>query len=44
MQEATHRVVQNGDLVAFDTDLVGPFGYLTDISHTYLCGDRPATG
>lgn len=43
MQEATHRIVENGDLVAFDTDLVGPFGYLTDISRTYLCGDRPAT-
>ena len=43
MQEATHRVVDNGDLLAFDTDLVGPFGYLTDISRTYLCGDRPAT-
>lgn len=39
MQEATHRVVEDGDLVAFDTDLVGPFGYLTDISRTYLCGD-----
>lgn len=34
MQEATHRVVQNGDLVAFDNDLVGPFGYLTDITRT----------
>ncbi|GAB2764417.1 Xaa-Pro peptidase family protein [Streptomyces bullii] len=44
MQEATHRVVHDGDLVAFDTDLVGPFGYLTDISRTYLCGDRQATG
>jgi Xaa-Pro aminopeptidase len=43
MQEASHRVVENGDLVAFDTDLVGPFGYLTDISRTYLCGDRPAS-
>jgi Xaa-Pro dipeptidase len=43
MQEATHRVVENGDLVAFDTDLVGPFGYLTDISRTYLCGDRSGT-
>jgi Xaa-Pro dipeptidase len=42
MQEATHRVVEDGDLVAFDTDLVGPHGYLTDISRTYLCGDRPA--
>ncbi|MCW2768347.1 MAG: aminopeptidase family protein [Nocardioides sp.] len=44
MQEASHRVVEDGDLVAFDTDLVGPFGYLTDISRTYLCGDRPASG
>lgn len=43
MQEASHRVVEDGDVVAFDTDLVGPFGYLTDISRTYLCGDRPAT-
>jgi Xaa-Pro dipeptidase len=39
MQEATDRVVQDGDPVAFDTDLVGPHGYLTDISRTYLCGD-----
>ncbi len=43
MQEATNRVVRDGDLVAFDTDLVGQFGYLTDISRTYLCGDAPAT-
>jgi Xaa-Pro aminopeptidase len=39
MQEATGRVVRNGEPVAFDTDLVGPHGYLTDISRTYLCGD-----
>jgi Xaa-Pro dipeptidase len=43
MQEASRRVVESGDVVAFDTDLVGPFGYLTDISRTYLCGDRQAT-
>lgn len=43
MQEATDRVVQSGDLVAFDTDLVGPFGYLTDISRTYFCGDGDPT-
>ncbi len=41
MQEASDREVQQGDLVAFDTDLVGEHGYLTDISRTYLCGDRP---
>lgn len=34
---------RDGDLVAFDTDLVGPFGYLTDVSHTYLCGIREPT-
>jgi len=40
MQEATGRVVRDGELVAFDTDLVGRNGYLTDVSRTYLCGDR----
>jgi Xaa-Pro dipeptidase len=39
MQEASARVVSDGEPVAFDTDLVGPYGYLTDISRTYLCGD-----
>jgi Xaa-Pro dipeptidase len=39
MQEASDRVVRDGEPVAFDTDLVGPHGYLTDISRTYVCGD-----
>ena len=43
MQEATHRVVRDGELVAFDTDLVGERWYLTDVSRTYLCGDRRPT-
>jgi Xaa-Pro aminopeptidase len=43
MQEATDRVVEDGDLVAFDTDLVGARGYLTDVSRTYLCGERRPT-
>lgn len=43
MQEATDRVVLDGDLVAFDTDLVGRDGYLTDVSRTYLCGERAAS-
>jgi Xaa-Pro dipeptidase len=43
MQEATHRVVEGGELVALDTDLVGEFGYLTDISRTYISGDRRGT-
>ena len=40
-QEAGSRVLQAGDLVAFDTDTVGFAGYCTDFSRTYLCGDRP---
>src|SRR6202044_1900652 len=41
MQEVTRRVVADGDLVAFDTDLVGEDGYLSDVSRTYLCGSTP---
>ncbi len=38
LQEATDRVVQAGELVAFDTDMIGPFGYCADISRTWFCG------
>ena len=37
-QEATPRAMQAGELVAFDTDMVGPFGYCADVSRTWLCG------
>ncbi|MEO1194305.1 MAG: Xaa-Pro peptidase family protein [Pseudomonadota bacterium] len=37
-QEASDRVIRAGELVAFDTDLIGPFGYCSDISRTYHCG------
>lgn len=41
-QECSSRIVEAGDLVAFDTDLIGPYGYCSDISRTWLCGDgRP---
>ena len=39
-QESGFRVIQDGDLLSFDTDLIGPFGYCADISRTFLCGDR----
>lgn len=38
LQEASSRRVEEGDLVAFDTDMVGPFGYFADISRTVFCG------
>jgi Xaa-Pro dipeptidase len=43
MKECSSRVIQNGDLLCFDTDLIGPNGYLADISRTWLMGDRRAT-
>lgn len=38
--EAGTRKVRPNDLVAIDTDMVGPDGYLCDISRTFLCGER----
>lgn len=38
LQEAVLRPVEAGDLVAFDTDMVGPYGYFADISRTMFCG------
>ena len=40
-QEATGRAIQVSDLVPFDTDMIGPFGYCADISRTFLCGGVP---
>ena len=31
-----------GDLVAIDTDMIGPECYVCDISRTFLCGERPS--
>ena len=42
-QECGPRVIQNGDLVAFDTDLIGVYGYCVDLSRTWLCGDDAPT-
>jgi Xaa-Pro aminopeptidase len=36
-------VIETGDLVAFDTDLIGPYGFCADISRTWLCGDGKPT-
>ena len=42
-QEASARVIEDGDIVAFDTDLVGAYGMCCDISRTWLCGSgRPS--
>lgn len=42
-QECSSRIIENGDFVAFDTDLIGTYGICVDISRTWLCGDKPPT-
>jgi Xaa-Pro aminopeptidase len=42
-QECGNRVIEAGDLVAFDTDMIGPLGYLADISRTWVCPGKAPT-
>ncbi|WP_027857873.1 dimethylsulfonioproprionate lyase DddP [Marinobacterium jannaschii] len=42
-QECGPRVVQEGELLAFDTDLIGPYGICADLSRTWLIGDGEPT-
>ncbi len=44
LQEAGSKLVRPGDLVAVDTDMIGPEGYGCDISRTFLCGDVASAG
>ena len=42
-QETGERTIRAGELVAHDTDAVGPHGYYADFSRTFLCGEgRPS--
>ena len=40
LQECSNRIIQKGDLVAFDTDMIGTYGYCTDISRTFVEGGK----
>ena len=40
LHEADGKLVEPGDLVAIDTDAIGPEGYVADFSRTFLCGDE----
>ena len=39
-QETSERVIENGDMLAFDTDMIGPLGFYNDISRSWVVGDR----
>jgi len=42
-QETSDKIIHDGDLVAFDTDAVGCYGYYSDFSRTFLAGERTAS-
>ena len=42
-QECGPRIVRNNEIVAFDTDLIGAYGFCIDISRTWWVGDARPT-
>ncbi len=37
-QECSDYVVKRGDMISFDTDMIGPYGYCADLSRSWTCG------
>jgi len=42
-QECGPRRMKEGDILAFDTDMIGPYGYCADLSRTWKIGGGKAT-
>lgn len=42
-QECSDYVVQRGDMISFDTDMIGPYGYCADLSRSWTCGHKRMT-
>jgi Xaa-Pro aminopeptidase len=42
-RESSMRVIEKGDMVSVDTDLVGPYGYCCDMSRSWVCDDGKAS-
>lgn len=43
-QECSDRICRNGELISFDTDMIGPYGYCADLSRSWTCGYTPFNG
>ena len=39
-QECSNKIIQKNELVAFDTDMIGTYGYCADISRTFVEGGK----
>ncbi len=42
-QECSDRICQAGEMISFDTDMIGPYGYCADVSRSWTCGYMPMT-
>lgn len=39
--ECSDRICQKGEMISFDTDMIGPYGYCADLSRSWTCGYTP---
>ncbi len=37
-KECSSHVIEVGDIVSYDTDLIGPYGMCADVSRSFVCG------
>ena len=42
-RECSSRACRKGEMIAFDTDMIGPYGYCADLSRSWTCGYTPMT-
>lgn len=40
-QECSDRAIRAGEMIAFDTDMIGPYAYCADLSRSWTCGQLP---
>jgi len=40
-KECSDRECQLGEMISFDTDMIGPYGYCADLSRSWVCGYQP---
>ncbi len=40
-QECSNRPIREGEMISFDTDMIGPYSYCADLSRSWTCGGVP---
>ena len=43
-QECSDYVIKRGEMISFDTDMIGPYGYCADLSRSWTCGHVAMNG